>query len=216
MLMNRTSDPVDLRVRRTQKLLWEALMALLEEQEFEAISVKDICDLAMVHRTTFYKHYEDKYHLLRKGMRDMYEALAVEADVPADTFLAADTPPVFVGFFEHVEKHQRFYTLMLCGDGISKFQGLLRTYLAELCEVRLCQAAKDMSMSTTAVPIPLLAQFCAGTVISTTTWWLEHDRPCSPRQMASYVKRLLQNGCALVEDSHSGTSQTCGPRESSL
>lgn len=203
--MNRGNNSVDLRVRRTQKLLWEALMALLAEQEFEAISIKDICELAMVHRTTFYKHYEDKYDLLGKGMREIYEALAVEADVPPDAFLARDEPPVFVKFFEHVEKHQRFYSLMLCGDGMSKFQGLLRIYLAELCEIRLRKAARGMPATT--VPIALLAQFCAGTVISATTWWLEHARPCSPRQMACYVKRLLQNGCVLEEDAHrSGTS----------
>lgn len=193
--MNNGKAPVDLRVRRTQKLLWEALMALLAEQAFEAISVKDICDLAMVHRTTFYKHYEDKYHLLRKGMWEVYEALAIEADILPEAFLEVDAPPVFVGFFEHVEKHQRFYSLMLCGDGMSKFQGLLRTYLAELCEIRLHKAAKERSAK--AVPIPLLAQFCAGTVISTTTWWLEDTLSYSPRQMACYVKRLLQNGCVL-------------------
>ena len=62
---------VDLRVRRTHKLLWEALLAFIAEREFETISVKEICDRAMVHRTTFYKHYEDKYDLLKHGMGDM-------------------------------------------------------------------------------------------------------------------------------------------------
>ncbi len=191
--MNSSKEPGDLRVRRTHKLLWEALMALLAEQEFEAISVTEICERAMVHRTTFYKHYEDKYHLLLKGMREIYATLAAEADVPPDAFVAEDAPLVFIGFFEHVEKHQRFYRLMLCGDGIGKFQSLLRAYLVELCEIRLNKAAKGLP--ATVVPIPLLAQFCAGTVISTTTWWLENDLAYPPRQMATYVKRLLHNGC---------------------
>lgn len=191
--MNVAKYPVDLRVRRTQKLLWEALMALLAEQELEAISVTNICDRAMVHRTTFYKHYEDKYDLLLKGMREIYDVLAAEADVPLEAFDATDAPPVFVGFFEHVEKHQRFYRLMLCGDGVGKFQGLLRAYLVELCEARLRKSARDPS--STPIPIPLLAQFCAGTVISTTTWWLENAPPCPAQQMAYYVKKLLTSGC---------------------
>ena len=193
MSKNSLKEPVDLRVRRTQKLLWEALMALLAEKAFEAISVKDICERAMVHRTTFYKHYEDKYNLLLKGMREVYEALAAEADVPLGTFASDDAPPVFIGFFEHVEKHQHFYRLMLCGDGIGKFQRLLRTYLAELCEARLRKPAK--SSQAPVVPISLLAQFCAGTIISTTTWWLENALPYPPRQMANYVKFLLLEGC---------------------
>jgi AcrR family transcriptional regulator len=54
----------DLRIRRTYKLLSEALLSLLLEKSFEEIFVTDICERAMVHRTTFYKHFEDKYHLL--------------------------------------------------------------------------------------------------------------------------------------------------------
>lgn len=193
--MNVVKYPVDLRVRRTQKLLWEALMALLAERELEAISVTDICDRAMVHRTTFYKHYEDKYDLLLKGIREIYESLATEADMPSDTSERADASPIFIGFFEHVEKHQRFYRVMLCGDGISKFQGLLRAYLIELCEARLQKSVRDAA--SIAVPIPLLAQFCAGTVISTTTWWLENALPYPPQQMACYVMKLLTHGCIL-------------------
>jgi AcrR family transcriptional regulator len=200
MLKNTLKDPADLRVRRTQKLLWEALMALLAERELEAISVKDICDRAMVHRTTFYKHYEDKYNLLMKGMREIYDTLAAEADLPPDAFSWSGTLPVFIGFFNHVEKHQHFYYLMLCGDGIGKFQSLLRSYLAELCLARLQKTARSHSES--ALPLPLLAQFCAGTVISVTTWWLENNRPYPPEQMAGYVQKLLQSGCTLKQEEY--------------
>lgn len=86
--MKTPEEQVDLRVRRTHKLLWEALMAELSERPFEAITVKDICERAMVHRTTFYKHYEDKYALLERGMRQMYDALvAEEAHVPPSAII---------------------------------------------------------------------------------------------------------------------------------
>jgi len=172
-------------------------MALLAEQELEEITVTDICERAMVHRTTFYKHYEDKYDLLLKGMREIYDALAAEADLSQDAFSLNQPAPVFIGFFEHVEKHQRFYRLMLCGDGIGKFQGLLRAYLAELCLVKLQKAVR--SPAEPAIPLPILAQFCAGTAISTVIWWLENDQPYSSEQMASYVQKLLQSGCTLKE-----------------
>lgn len=175
-------------------------MALLAENELETISIKSICDRAMVHRTTFYKHYEDKYDLLLKGMREIYDTLAAEADLPSDAFSSADTPPVFIGFFAHVEKHQHFYHLMLCGGGVSKFQGLLRGYLVEICAVRLQKAVKDFSPSQ--IPVPLLAEFCAGTVISSTTWWLENGLSYSSQQMAAYVHRLLKNGCMAREGEH--------------
>ena len=61
-------EQTDLRVRRTHKLLWEALMTELSERTIEESTVSDICERAMVHRTTFYKHYEDKYALLEQGV----------------------------------------------------------------------------------------------------------------------------------------------------
>ena len=87
--MKTSFEQADLRVRRTHKLLWEALMAELSERAFEEITVKDICERAMVHRTTFYKHYEDKYALLEQGMRQMYDALVAEVvHAPPSAFSA--------------------------------------------------------------------------------------------------------------------------------
>ena len=54
----------DLRIVRTRKLLSTALFDLLESTPYEKISVMDICEKAMVHRATFYNHFEDKEHLL--------------------------------------------------------------------------------------------------------------------------------------------------------
>jgi AcrR family transcriptional regulator len=49
----------------------------------------------MVHRTTFYKHYEDKYALLEQGMRQMYHALLAEGHVPPSEFSVENPPPLF-------------------------------------------------------------------------------------------------------------------------
>lgn len=53
--MKHTHKKDDLRIRRTYKLLSESLLDLLSENKFEDISVTDICEKAMIHRTTFYK-----------------------------------------------------------------------------------------------------------------------------------------------------------------
>src|SRR5690606_25400747 len=114
--MNSSSQPLDLRVRRTYKFLWEALMTLMTEREFESITVTDICERAMVHRTTFYKHYEDKYGLLYHGMHDELTSLFASLNLPAEVKDSASGTAHLVIMFEHVRAHERFYRLMLCGD----------------------------------------------------------------------------------------------------
>ena len=181
-----SEEQEDLRVRRTHKLLWEALMTELSQRPFEEITVKEICERAMVHRSTFYKHYEDKYALLEQGMRQMYDALVAEVvHAPPSAFSADHPPPYFVRVFEHVAEHQQFYKLMLCGEGIGRFQKLVKDYIAEqaLAKVRELPPANQHF----AFPPAMQVQFFAGAVLSLLAWWLENDMPLSPHQMAQYV-----------------------------
>ncbi len=184
--MKTSEEQGDLRVRRTHKLLWEALMAELSERAFEEITVKDICERAMVHRTTFYKHYEDKYALLEQGMRQMYDALvAAEEHVPPSAFSVEHPPPYFIHLFEHVAHHQQFYKLMLCGEGVGRFQKLVKEYIAEVASAKV--RALTPANQPLAVPLAMQVQFVAGAVLSLLAWWLENDMPLSPHQMAQYL-----------------------------
>ncbi|WP_381418362.1 TetR/AcrR family transcriptional regulator [Staphylococcus hyicus] len=54
----------DLRVLKTQKAFMHAFTELLKTKAFDRIAVQDLCDRALVQRSTFYRHYKDKYHLL--------------------------------------------------------------------------------------------------------------------------------------------------------
>ena len=47
----------------------EALITLLEKKDFEYITVKEICDMAGVNRSTFYLHYENTFDLLQETTR---------------------------------------------------------------------------------------------------------------------------------------------------
>ena len=52
---------IDLRVEKTYLLLHNAFTQLLEEKRFEDFTVNELCERAMIRRTTFYKHFADKY-----------------------------------------------------------------------------------------------------------------------------------------------------------
>ena len=52
--------PVDLRIKKTYRALFDAFTELLEEHRFEDLTVAMLCDRAMIRRTTFYKHFRDK------------------------------------------------------------------------------------------------------------------------------------------------------------
>ena len=55
---------------RTDKAIKQALMKLLKTKSFEKITVQDILDETPVTRSTFYKHYHDKYEIAEKMQED--------------------------------------------------------------------------------------------------------------------------------------------------
>src|SRR5579862_8584332 len=73
--MQKLDGVEDLRVRRTRKLLQQAFIELTVEKGFAALTVSDITERAMVNRSTFYRHYLDKYDLLEQFMNEMYVLL---------------------------------------------------------------------------------------------------------------------------------------------
>ena len=56
----------DARVRYTRQIIQHVFIDLLKQKTLNKITVKEICEKAEINRSTFYKHYEDVYHLMHK------------------------------------------------------------------------------------------------------------------------------------------------------
>ena len=65
----------DRRIQKTKAAISAALFDLLEEKDFDQISINDIADRANVNRGTIYFHYADKFDLLDKIIEDRLEDL---------------------------------------------------------------------------------------------------------------------------------------------
>lgn len=59
------SDGVS-QIKTAKQIIVEAFLQLLGQEDFERLSVKEIVVHAGVSRSTFYLHFEDKYHLLEE------------------------------------------------------------------------------------------------------------------------------------------------------
>ena len=54
---------MDLRVIKTKKIIKEAFFELRKKYPLEKVKVKDICEMALINKTTFYKYYMDVFDL---------------------------------------------------------------------------------------------------------------------------------------------------------
>ena len=76
---------------RTDKAIKQALITLLKIKSFEKITVQDILDETPVTRSTFYKHYHDKYEIVER-MQDDYFASQLELRIAAHKYPQLFTP----------------------------------------------------------------------------------------------------------------------------
>ena len=66
---------IDLRLRKTYQSLHAAFTELLEEKRFEELTVGELCNRAAIRRTTFYKHFADKYDYFAFYLQEMMSTL---------------------------------------------------------------------------------------------------------------------------------------------
>src|SRR5215469_3080509 len=127
-----TQQVKNLRLRRTQKLLREALIELIEERDFEALTIGEITERAMVSRAAFYRNYQDKYDLVEQifeeAMSTLFEAIG--------EFGQEHPPDVWVQFFEQIAQYDRLYRALLGKKGSPWFVRKVRARLAELIKER--------------------------------------------------------------------------------
>src|SRR5215468_5129720 len=125
-----TQSASNLRVRRTQKLLREALIALIEERGFEALTIGELTERAMVSRAAFYRNYQDKYDLVEQifeeAMSTLFEAVG--------EFGQEHPPDVWLRFFDQIALYDRLYRALLGKKGSPWFVQKMRMRLAELIE----------------------------------------------------------------------------------
>jgi AcrR family transcriptional regulator len=116
-----TQNEPDLRVRRTRKLLHAALIELTIEKGFAAVTVQDLAERAMVNRSTFYRHYVDKYDLLRQYLEDLYRLVDSDAAGHATIQAGGGPPAGLVTLLRHMQANAAFYRVMLGPNGDAAF-----------------------------------------------------------------------------------------------
>ena len=89
----------DRRITKTRKAIYNAFLQLLNQKDYEAITVQEIIDLADVGRSTFYSHYESKELLLDELCQKLFHHLFERAEnLSPQDYLAH--------IFQHFKKNQ--------------------------------------------------------------------------------------------------------------
>ncbi len=190
----------DLRVRRTRKLLQEALIELTIEKGFADVTVSDITERAMVNRSTFYRHYLDKYDLLRQyieGLQKLIDPEEGESTLVDNSSQSPGQPPAgLVRILRHIQMNADFFRVMLGKKGdpafcAQSFRPYIEKGFRNLLSGEIAQA--DPSRP----PLDLSVHYVLHAGTGAILWWLENDQPCAPEQLAVWLNQFSRADISL-------------------
>ena len=190
MLLKRDKDEkkVDPRIKRTRKLLQQALMELMREKSFQAITVQDIAERATVNRVTFYAHFEDKHALLEYTMREMFKQRLrrqLPEDSPFSTENLAQLILMVCESLTEIGGH--------CPPPLGQLEPLMEKQIkAELYEVLRGWLAAMPSNKAERFPTPEQAAIVTSWAIyGAAIQWSQKERPEPVREFVQQVLPLI-------------------------
>jgi AcrR family transcriptional regulator len=180
----------DRRVRKTHRVLRDALDALIHEKSYDTIAVQEILDRANVGRSTFYTHYRGKDELLASGIHDMVNTVgSTEHAYSAgrhERILSFSRP-----ILEHLERHRRDGDGRMGTRGRAILHEHLRKVLTESIADDLERDLDSHRKTAGNVPSDLLAQYLASTFVLVLSWWVESRSPLSPAAVDELFRALV-------------------------
>ena len=194
---------LDRRVQRTRRLLQDAIVALIQEKGYEAVTVQDIIDRANLGRSTFYSHFRDKQELLLSGfenVRAAFEHLR-QQELRANRDEPAITPwGLSLVWFQHAQASQNLYRALVGKQGGNLVAAQLHQYLTALLRQHYGLPATPGKGNTSQ---PELAVYWTNSsLLSLTTWWLDHDLPYTAEGINELFRQLTQPGLDAVLNNH--------------
>jgi len=173
----------DRRARRTRQLLQRALIELIGERRYDAITIQDIADRADVGRTTFYLHFGNKDELFVSCHEAIVGRFGFGPRHPLsrDELLASEAPPGMTAAYRHLEHVRGLLPPIFQGKDGPPILRRIRDRSAQEIEASLRAAFPG---ADSAIPLDVLATYLAGAQIALVHWWLEDLRPHSPETLA--------------------------------
>lgn len=188
---SKAAPKTDRRVLRTRNALGDALVALLQERNFEQITVQDVLDRAGVGRSTFYVHYRDKNDLFLSDVEDFFEmcsSLLSRHNARPERLLPVQE------VFTHIREMREFYAAVVRSGKLNDVEILGRGFFARSIEERLQAAGLKME----SVQRSAKAHALAGSFFSLLNWWVDKGMKPDPKEMDTLFHQMAWKGLVSV------------------
>jgi AcrR family transcriptional regulator len=169
-------------------VLKKSLITLLEQKSIEKITVKEICGVADLNRSTFYAHYKDPYDLLRQIEEELLSELDIHfkklnfIDSESETFQLMKT------IFEYIVANADLCRALMGEYGDIAFRRIMMI----IQEQRMVEWERRKELDPEMVQYATL--FGVSGSIGVIQKWLQSGMTKTASEMAEFIFRLMYQG----------------------
>lgn len=153
-----------MRVTRTIRDFENALITLLEKNSFEGLTVDQICKEALMHRSSFYRYFSDKYDLLEQTLNAQINKLTENTDSEDD---------IIKQLLSYIDKNKDVIRHLAPNSARSSLYTEILNILSQvLLERRNLETNDPIVTALQKSDNPeMLAYVLSGAIIGTFYWW---------------------------------------------
>ncbi len=183
----------DLRIQKTHAALTRAFTDLLKAKSFEQITVKELCDAAIVRTATFYNHFSDKYEFADYIIRDLLQRYHKDDSDLQDLTGQAYYARLVSHAFSLLEDNTDFLRSLASDSMLWSISAVIRSSMHDELLAHLI-ADKAAGHNLSAEP-ELLTELIIGGIEQVVRWWFTDANPLPPEDLK---KQLLDSILRLI------------------
>ena len=188
--MQTSARKEDRRVRRTKRLLTQALVQLMQEKTVKDITVKELTELADMNRGTFYLYYKDIHDMLRQVEDNLFSLLEGLLDKHKDDGAQTDITSILEDIFTFASENADLCRVLLSRNGDITFLMRMNQLLKEKCKIYWDAVNADHDDDEYDYCFNFCVCGCAGLLFA----WLGKNCAEAPAQMARIASDMLIRG----------------------
>lgn len=187
----------DRRVKYTKMMIRDALVGLMQNQHISGISIKSICDIADVNRSTFYAHYKDQYDLLRQIEQEVYNKLKLYLEKQDYIDNQPVSAQVLSRILEYAKENAELFKALLSENCDFAFQ----KDVVQLAQIITSQQNLPLNLRQQ----DYLQTFAITACINVFYKWLQDGTIETPTEMSEFILEILYHGIHGLQ--HGGQKQ---------
>lgn len=175
-----------MRVTRTVRDFQNALMVLLETNSFDHLTVDQICKEALLHRSSFYRYFNDKYDLLEQTLKAQVVRIVDNGNSEDD---------IVKQVVMYIDQHRGVVRHLAASDTHSSLYSELLQILTQMFLERREQESSDpviQALQKSDNP-ELLAYTLSGAILGGFHWWQSKNYNVPVAEVISFVRETVHS-----------------------